>query len=140
MNLKFCLFLKLRILIPTWCCNSDSKSLFQVSIKTHIQNIVSSCYYDSIPKPHFPLVITIQIWSFASDFSFEFKLEVLLSTSNSNSVQMRRWNRDETLIPISSSNSTWTFVFNFLLEFKLEFFFPISYLSKKLEITFQIRI
>ena len=64
--------------------------------KLKLETLFPNCYYDSIPKPRFCLVITIQIWSFASDFSFEFKLEVLLSTSNSNSVQMRsqRWNID----------------------------------------------
>ena len=98
MNLKFCLFLKLKILIPNWCCNLDSKSPFQLSIKTQIQNIVSelllwfnsgasfsSCYYDTNLKLCVWFLVRIQTGSFAFDLKFEF---------SSNEKMKQRWNID----------------------------------------------
>ena len=98
MNLKFCLFLKFKTSIPAWCCNSDSKFPFQLSIKTQIQNTVSelllwfnfeasfsSCYYNTNLKLCFWLLVRIQTGSFAFDLTFK---------SSSNEKMKQRWNID----------------------------------------------
>ena len=126
--------LRFRLDVVTQIRSFLSSFLLKLKFKTLFPN----CYYDSIPKPCFRLAITIQIWRFACDFSFEFKLECLPLTSNSNSVQMRsqRWNIDPNFFLKFSLN----LCIRVFVRIQTRIFFPNSDLSKKLEVTFQIEI
>ena len=106
------LLLKFETSIPTWCCDSNSKFPFQLSIKTQFRNIVSelllwfnseasfsSCYYNKNLKLCFWFLVRIQTGSFAFDLKFKF-------SSNEKS-EMKH--RSQFLLPIQLESLSSTF-------------------------------